>query len=195
MPRGQERAWVTSSRTGEFRCRHSRLESRRFGVSVGRLTVPFGSDADGSLPTVRELLATSRDDVVILRYPSERVTWFASAPRRGTGPRPRGLACSTSSAISAGSRPTCPHGPSIRNLSLVDGRDVDSSALVDLVPRVFATSHSHYTANPLFDPRATRAGLRRVGAHLVPSGPVCRLDDRASTLWVPHFRRPRSRRA
>ena len=56
---------------------HSLIESRRFGVSVGRLTVPFATGPDLALAEVREILAATPDDVVIVRYPSVRTAWFA----------------------------------------------------------------------------------------------------------------------
>lgn len=143
----------------EVHYEHSPLESRRFGMSVGRLNVPFESDPDDSFPRVRDLLAASRDEVVVLRYPSERVAWFAELLQVG-----RDLLYADSMLYFerdlSGPPPEFSGWSPEPGVSLVDGHDVDLSALVDLLPSIFTTSYSHYMANPLFDRRATMAGYQ-----------------------------------
>ena len=63
------------------------------------------------------------------------------------------------------------------DLRLVDGRAVDSVALLELVPQIFGESISHYRANPLFDKDAALSGYQEwVSASLSGDRVVCIAD-------------------
>ncbi len=158
---------------------HSEVESRRFGRSVARLTVPFAADLDASLPRVMELLASSVDDVVIMRYPSSQATWFATL--LGTG---RDLLYADAMVYFeralAESVPEFPDGWDAPDLRLAEGHEVDAEALVGVIPQIFDQFVNHYRANPMFDPDAAVAGYQEwVQNSLRRDRVVCVIDERS----------------
>jgi len=151
---------VTNLFTGtDVTYRHSEPESRRFGLAVARMDVQFASDPVASLETVREQLDASRDDVIVLRYPSERVGWFASLRDGGWDVLHAGSLVHFERSLTEPLPPLPPGWPR-PDLRLVGGDEVDQAALELLVLEVFARHESHYLANPLFDRPAVLAGYQ-----------------------------------
>ncbi|MER7503229.1 GNAT family N-acetyltransferase [Nonomuraea pusilla] len=147
---------------GGVRLEESPYESARFGHAVERLTVPAGAPGI-SQAGVREAVLGSRADVIVLRYPAERVSWFAE------------LAVLGRTAVFADSlvywrlragegRPPEPRD-GLRCHDLADG-----AAVGELVAAVFAEYGNHYAANPLFDPGQALAGYREWAARSAAAG-------------------------
>ncbi|RVX44563.1 acetyltransferase (GNAT) family protein [Nonomuraea polychroma] len=148
--------------------RESPLESARFGRSIERLTVPEG--ADDSLSEVRDAASGSAADIVILRYPADRVDWFA-----------RLLATPGRDAIfadclmywrlraGAGRRPE----PAALRTSGVTGTDVVRSLVAD----IFHAYGNHYLANPLLDPADALAGYQEWALRFVREDSCVTLRD------------------
>ena len=60
----------------------SEVESRRFGLSISRLLVPFGV-ADGDWHSVATMLDDSAADVIFVRIPIDRIDWVNRMTARG----------------------------------------------------------------------------------------------------------------
>ena len=120
----------------------SDTESRRFGVAVAR--VEIGPENICSASDVVELVERTDADVVVVRYPADRVAWAAELESAGrfafhadtivywelTDPSPQEL----------------PEGVTARV-----ARPDESGLVHDLAHSAFADYGSHYRANPLFD--------------------------------------------
>jgi len=146
--------WYDAVESGEMLAAASPYESDRFGVSVDRVTV--SAAAGTTLPEVLAAVDASTADVVMLRYPSREVAWFAelaALPSRtalladslvywrlpvGTGRRPEPL-----SGFRAGVE-----------------KEIDDALVDDLVGDIFGDYGNHYCANPLFDRAAALAGYQ-----------------------------------
>lgn len=157
----------------------SEVESRRFGVSVGRLVAPFDAEPTAALGDVRDALESAEEDVVVLRYPSAHVRWFADLL-----PIERDL-IHADSMVHCEQRladlPALPAGWPRDDLTLLSGDEVrdrvDLAALERLVPVVFEGYTNHYMANPLFDPQDVVAGYQEwIRTSLRQDHVVCVLD-------------------
>ncbi|GAA1273702.1 hypothetical protein GCM10009677_28670 [Sphaerisporangium rubeum] len=127
----------------------SARESARFGCSIERLTVP--AEGGPAFPPVREAVLASAADVVILRYPAERVDWFAKLLTLGR------------TAVLADSlvywRLPVGRGRAARSRADLRWSPLGDPAVAEsLVLDIFAGYAGHYLANPLFDPAAATAG-------------------------------------
>ncbi len=166
---------------------HSEVESLRFDISVGRITVPFASDPVTSLHEVRELLSSSEDDVVVLRYPSERVTWSAALRSAGRDLIHADAMVHCEQGL-VDSLPSLPMGWPREDLHLVSGQDVDSASLDALVPVIFDGYTNHYSSNPLFNPRDVVAGYQEwVLTSLRREHVVCIVDHAGDPLGFVTF--------
>ncbi|GAA0374265.1 hypothetical protein GCM10009530_25970 [Microbispora corallina] len=127
----------------------SPLESARFGRSIERLTVPAGSGAP--FPEVREAVARSEADVVILRYPAEHVGWFAGLTALGrTAVLADTLVYWRLRAGEGRAPEPVPH--------LAAGGPLGADEVRAFVRETFAAYGNHYAANPLLDPAAASEG-------------------------------------
>lgn len=138
--------------------RHSISESGRFGLSVGRIDVPFSASADTSLTRVRELIAgaAAAEDVIVLRYPSAWVRWPAELHSCG-----RDLIHADALIhFELGLEAPLPGRTAPSGLRVLEADDLDVGKLEELVPEIFRDHTNHYLANPLFDPSAVIAGYQ-----------------------------------
>ncbi|GAA3255592.1 GNAT family N-acetyltransferase [Nonomuraea helvata] len=144
-------AWHDVIEAPTLRAQESPLESARFGCSVERLTVSAASETP--LVAVREAILGSTADVVILRYPAERIGWFA--PLTGLGRTAVFADSLVYWRLSAG-RGRAP-APS-HELSVTAAPGI--AAVEALVADIFSAYGCHYLANPLFDPAQALAGYQ-----------------------------------
>ncbi|WP_248963961.1 GNAT family N-acetyltransferase [Sphaerisporangium perillae] len=129
--------------------KESPLESARFGCSIERLTV--SGESGSSFSPVRAAILGSDADVIILRYPAERIDWFAKMTDLGRTTLLADSLVYWRLAVGRG-RGAEPSG----DLWASELRD---PAMVEaLVLEVFARYESHYLANPLFDAAELPAG-------------------------------------
>lgn len=137
----------------------SAVESDRFGLHVARMVVadapgrdaPHG--APGSDEDVRAVLESSDADVVIVRYPSQRLDLPAKLLGRGRLIIPADTLVYWRLRAGTGRRKPPPEGMTV---SLTVEPDHDD--LRRLVQESYADYTGHYRANPLFDPDAVTAG-------------------------------------
>lgn len=173
---------MTSSPTpADVTYRHSDVESRRFGRPVGRIEVAHSAQPDAALSEVLDLLAISDDDVVILRYPTEHVTWSAALRRAG-----RDLVhadvLTTWRLNLARAVPEPPAGWPPEGTAVLPAAEVPRAHLERLVVEVFDQFSNHYAANPLFDASDVVAGyvewvvrsveMEHAFCVVAPEGPV-----------------------
>lgn len=166
--------------------RDSPAESRRFGMSVARITVPEAVESDSALAWTRERLTSAPYDLVILRYPARHVTWAAALLDIG-----RDIVHADSLVYFTRLLTT---GPTIPPLDLTSyagswsaarDRDVDPDALGDLVHSVFLDFSNHYAANPLLDQGAVLAGYREwVSASVRNDRVLCVNDEVGPVAFI-----------
>jgi ribosomal protein S18 acetylase RimI-like enzyme len=132
----------------------SPYETDRFGVSVDRIGV--AEAAKVTLDEVRALVRGSAADVVVLRYPADRVGWFAALAGDGRVALMADSLVYWRLKVGSGRRPE--PAPSLR--TAVD-RDVEPATVDALVADMFAAYGNHYLANPLFDPALALAGYQQ----------------------------------
>ncbi|MGI5287069.1 GNAT family N-acetyltransferase [Nonomuraea polychroma] len=131
--------------------RESPLESARFGRSIERLTVPDGADV--SLSAVRDAVRESAADILILRYPADRVDWFAgllAIPGRDA----IFADCLTYWRLGAGA------GRQLKPTTLRTSGIVGTDLVRSLVADIFRAYGNHYLANPLLDFAGALAGYQ-----------------------------------
>ncbi|NUW42404.1 GNAT family N-acetyltransferase [Nonomuraea rhodomycinica] len=168
-------AWQDVIESREVRAVPSPLESARFGRPVERLTV--GADAEEALDAVREAVLESAADVIVLRYPAERVGWFAGLT--GLGRTAIFADCLVYWSLRAGrGRPPAP-APGLRT-----GPLGDPDAVGALVADIFAAYGNHYLADPLLDPAAALAGYQEWAARSAAEGSCVALHDGARALGI-----------
>lgn len=146
-------SWYDALEAGELTSKPAEYESKRFGVSVDRITV--SASAGTPLDEVLAAVDKSAADVVVLRYPAREVSWFAAL---ATGPRTALLADSLvywSLPVGKGRRPAPLAGFNAR----LEGA-VDDDLLDDLVGDIFGDYGNHYCANPLFKRSEALAGYQ-----------------------------------
>ncbi|WP_424530797.1 GNAT family N-acetyltransferase [Sphaerisporangium viridialbum] len=153
----------------------SPLESARFGCSVDRLTVH--PEHPSSFPTVREAVLGSAADVIVLRYPADRVDWFAKLAMLG---RTAIFADSLSYwrlRAGEGRRPEPSQG-------LRTTRITDAAAVASLVSGIFAAYGSHYSANPLFGATEALAGYQEWALRSAAEGRCLALGTAAADAYL-----------
>ncbi|NUW36452.1 GNAT family N-acetyltransferase [Nonomuraea sp. SMC257] len=174
-------AWQDVIEARAVRAVPSPLESARFGRPVERLTVGAGSEeepaTEDTVDGVREAVLGSAADVIVLRYPAERVGWFAGLT--GLGRTAIFADCLVYWSLRAGrGRPPAP-SPGLRT-----GPLRDPAAVAALVADIFAAYGNHYLADPLLDPAAALAGYQEWAARSAAEGSCVALDDGARTLGI-----------
>lgn len=131
--------------TDPTRVLHSPLESARFGLTVGRLEVPLGTQLRAV--DVLDLLGESDDEFVVLRYPAEFVRWAVQLSR----PHLRTVPADTLVYFDK------PLGPGLPDLDVRTAVE-PTGALRALVADAFGGYQNHYAASPLLAPDDVRAG-------------------------------------
>lgn len=145
-------SWAELSSEAAPVLRESPLESERFGLSIQRATVPSGASAtiDGLLSQV----TASTSDVVILRYPQERVDWFAALSRLGRH------ALFADSLVYWRLRTGSSRRRSPADQVTTAVKPVEPATIDELMADIFAGYGNHYLANPLFDRALATAGYQ-----------------------------------
>jgi GNAT superfamily N-acetyltransferase len=145
--------WHDALQAGELVAAPSAYESKRFGVSVDRMTV--SAAAGTPLREVLTAVERSEADVVVLRYPAREIGWFAAL---AVGERTALLADSLvywSLPARKGRRPAPLAGFTAGLETAIEDDLVD-----DLVGDIFGDYGNHYCANPLFDRGLALAGYQ-----------------------------------
>ena len=144
-------SWQELASAGEVQLRPSPFEQERFGVSVDRMVVP--GKAQAPLRAVRDVIASSAADVIVLRYPAGRIDLFAGLMGPGRDVVLADTLVYWRLRAGQGRRP--PSDPSVETAL---APDLPDEVVSDLVADVFADYSNHYLANPLFDPRLALDG-------------------------------------
>lgn len=126
----------------------SHADTRRFGLSVERATVPLRAPA--GITPLREAIDASDADVVIVRYPADRVGWFERLRSPGRELIFADLLVYWRLAVGTGQPPEL----DTRLASPApQPHDIET-----FIATVFANYGNHYSANPLFSPELVAAG-------------------------------------
>jgi hypothetical protein len=144
-------SWQELVGAEDVQLRRSPFEQDRFGVSVDRMVVP--GTRPPALARVCEIVRSSEADVVVLRYPAERIDLFAELVGTGRDPVLADTLVYWRLRTGEGRRPV--PDPSLET-ALAPGLPQD--VVADLVADVFADYSNHYLANPLFEPRLALDG-------------------------------------
>jgi GNAT superfamily N-acetyltransferase len=145
--------WHDALQAGELVAAPSAYESKRFGVSVDRMTV--SAAAGTPLREVLTAVERSEADVVVLRYPAREVGWFAAL---AVGERTALLADSLvywSLPARKGRRPA-----PLAGFTAGVETGIEDDLVDDLVGDIFGDYGNHYCANPLFDRGLALAGYQ-----------------------------------
>lgn len=149
-------SWGDTVLADQFAGSHSSVESDRFGLGISRAVVPQGIGAASGYDEARAFIEGSDDEIVVLRYPADRVSWFADL--RATG---RDLIFADSLIYW---RLPIDGAPKDRGLpataSVAHGEPVGPELVDVFVNTVFDDYGNHYAANPLLDPSLALAGYR-----------------------------------
>jgi ribosomal protein S18 acetylase RimI-like enzyme len=126
----------------------SKVESNRFGVTVGRLDL--GPDARCDPEEILQLVDRDAPEVVVLRFPARWVSWFATLT---SGPR---VAIHADSLVYWGCNLAAPPAGFAIEYRLAQPNDQE---MVERLARAtFGEYESHYLANPLLSPEDVGAG-------------------------------------
>ncbi|MCO6008570.1 hypothetical protein NE236_26710 [Actinoallomurus purpureus] len=142
----------------------SPCESSRFGIKVDRVSVSATSAA--TLDDVLDALHASTADVVILRYPADRMRWFAALTELDRIAIIADNLVGWRLVTGKGRRPP----PPPRGLEIVD--TVTAGAMDAMVADAFRDYSNHYLANPLFDSELALAGYQEWARREIRSGVV-----------------------
>jgi GNAT superfamily N-acetyltransferase len=142
----------------------SPYESVRFGVTIDRISVSTASAA--RLADVLAAIERSTADVVILRYPADRMRWFAALTELDRTAIVADNLVGWELSTGRGRRP-----PSLpRGLEIVDR--VSAAEMDAMVADAFRDYGNHYLADPLFDPALALAGYQEWAGREIASGVV-----------------------
>lgn len=125
------------------------LESNRFGLQVGR--VSLGSARDVDVRDFVRLVEKSGLDVVILRYPAAAVNWFS-------GLRPAGYVAIHADTLVYYRSSLVPPPPPLDGYTLRLATEDDLDVVSSLVADMFDGYGNHYLSNPLFSREDVLAG-------------------------------------
>jgi len=147
----------------------SPLESARFGFRVGRLTAVEGTEF-GAVALALERL--EEFDLVILRYPSHQVRWFAALDIAGHLPIHADTLQYWTKEVG---QPVVASAAESRSDSMTKvitrcAVRSDSDLIARMTSDVFAGYPNHYAANPLIDPAWSLAGYVEWAASAVDGG-------------------------
>ncbi|GAA6527573.1 GNAT family N-acetyltransferase [Intrasporangium sp. DVR] len=129
----------------------SEAESRRFGLSVARVTVGWGAHGVGQ--DLTQALRDASEDLLIVRWPSHDLSLGAAAARSGRAVIPADTLMyweasvgRVQDAVASAERP--------EHLASVSAADYDGdprAAVVEVVEDSFSSYGNHYLANPALD--------------------------------------------
>lgn len=167
----------------------SPTESRRFGLSVGRVHVGPDVQIDAS-SELRDLLRAAPQDVLVVRYPADRLAFAPAVAGVGRAVLPAGSLTywggpSDQVRRAAADQP----GLSVTS-ARAHAEDGTLGAVLDVVDEVVAASFAgygnHYVANPLLDDAGALAGYQEWARGRVTSAPdeVLLLQSNGSTVGV-----------
>jgi len=143
-----EREFLSLASSPPF-VRAAERESQRFGLNVGRAEIDPGQD--GAAVAIDEMV-DSAFELIVLRYPSHEAALFARLLGRGFHVLHADSLLYAEKSLGA---------PDLAELERFTCRHalIDDAELVDeLVEAVFDRYQSHYSSNPLLEPRLIRAG-------------------------------------
>lgn len=158
----------------------SRLDSARFGIEVARVVVPAG-DRSTSLDAVEAAIADLPARVHVVRYPADRVAWFATlAGRHAHVVHAATLVYWSTPVAGAGSVGALPAaGADAPRL-----RPVVPAAAERTVRATFADYPHHYAANPLFPPGQVLDGYGEWARTAAVAGRAWGLHDGADLVGL-----------
>ncbi len=151
----------------------SPFESARFGRSVERLTVSAESAAE--LSDVRAVVLASDADIIILRYPAERVGWFAGLTTLGRTAIPADSLTYWRLRVGEGRAPDPEPG-------IWPGGVPATADVRALVRGIFGAYGNHYLANPLFDAGAALDGYEEWALRSAAQGDCVVVSGQAGVL-------------
>lgn len=158
----------------------SDVESRRFGLSISRLLVPFGV-TDGDWRPVATMLDDSAADVVFLRIPVERISWVNRMAARGS----RDLLLADTLTYWLMSAADVDHRARPSRPTDIESRPVvDVDEALALMETVFAGYANHYAANPLFDTAVAQVAYAEWMRTLMRDLPAQGLYDQSGMIAV-----------
>ena len=141
----------------------SPVETDRFGLSITRAVVPLGVSAESGFGETLGLLREADADVVVLRYPAERVDWFARLFAAG-----RDLVFADSLTywrLRVGTGRPVRQAESDPHIEVSRGTTIEPGLLDSLIDDIFSDYGNHYRANPLLAPDKALAGYREWAQH------------------------------
>jgi hypothetical protein len=141
----------------------SSYDSTRFGVTVDRVSVSAASTA--TLDEVVDAIRASTADVVILRYPADRVRWFATLTELDRTPILADNLVGWRLTTGKGRRPVPRRGIEVVGTATPEAMD-------GMVAETFRGYGNHYLANPLFAPDLVLAGYQEWARREVSHGVV-----------------------
>ncbi|CAM3545949.1 GNAT family N-acetyltransferase [Nocardioides zeicaulis] len=145
--------------------RDSPLESRRFGLPVGRLTVAGTDATPGWQHQVADVLDGCGAEVVVTRWPAREAAVAATLAAQGRRVIPADNLVYWEVPTAALVERYADPGEACRTGAL------DAAQLDALVLDTFADYPSHYSANPLFPADLALAGYREWAEHSRSSSP------------------------
>lgn len=144
--------------------RHSEVESRRFGLTVGRLTIGSQvAETEDSRNRVAAAMAAADEDVLVVRYPGSALGWAGVLAGAGRTLLPAGSLTywEVPSAALAATGPSAA-GKDLRVTGADDIPGESRAAALETVTAVvrdsFAGYGNHYAANPLLSSEAALEG-------------------------------------
>jgi hypothetical protein len=147
----------------------SPVETARFGVSIGRLTVGHdvpghGAAYDRASEGLAAALGAADDDVLVVRYPAGAVGLGAVVTASGRSVIPGGAltywGADADDIIGVSPSPTDVELDVVAASDLPGPVEEVAAAVDDVIADSFAGYGNHYAANPLLDPVAALAGYQ-----------------------------------
>lgn len=159
-------SWTDLMVTDEPSLSSSELERARFGYTFDRAVVPEAMDREVGRDWLTRALSESGADIVVARYPSRYVEWFADLRTCG-----RDLLHADTLVYWQMGLDPIPETMLPRHDDAVTVEDhLDATTVEHLVLEGFADYPSHYRANPLLDPDAIRDGYVEWATSIARSG-------------------------
>lgn len=173
----------------------SPLEQRRFGVTVGRVVVGNDTPPATTAAALAEALHGASHDVLVVRWPSERVALAATVASSGRIVLPADVLTYWEVAAEDLARVALRDGGALRVDRGSDRAADGIESLVSVVESSFAAYGNHYTANPAFDPELALAGYVEWARTAFERHPddACFLIDGATPIGVATLSEDRER--